>query len=241
MFAELLLAQVVLIFRNQKLLFSILRSTDLNIHSKGIVYDMVTRLYDYVDAEEKKQQRSILYESVKKGVKAIMESVKEVLEKRTDKVVPSEIEQKIKFYRLKEREYQHMVANFNNSEKPIKQVNNANEYQLDQYYKFVKKSPHINPQKMIEIFGLDTPVSKLLLDKYVESFKLDGYPIEQAFRIFLSNFFLIGESQQISRVINKITYHMAQHQKDKTKDWDAVFLICSSILMLNTDLHNPMN
>lgn len=243
MFAELLLAQIVLIFRNKKLLFSILRSTDLNIHSKGIIYDMVTRLYDYVDAEEKKQptQRSVLYDTVKKTVKVIMESVKEILEKRTDKVVPPEIEQKIKFYRLKEREYQLAVSHFNNDEKPIKQVNSANDYQLDQYYRLLKKSPHIIPQRMIEIFGLDTNVSKTLLDKYVESFKLDGYPIEQAFRIFLSNFFLIGESQQIGRVINKITLHLAHCQKDKTRDWDAVYLICSSILMLNTDLHNPMN
>jgi hypothetical protein len=45
---------------------------------------------------------------------------------------------------------------------------------------------------MIEVFGLNTPISKALLKKYMESFKLDSYSVEQALRIVLSNFFLIG-------------------------------------------------
>lgn len=76
MFVELLLSQVLLLFRNRKLLFAILRAADTNFHSQGIVYDLVSKLYDYVEADEKKPTRSPIYELIKKTVKAIMDSVR---------------------------------------------------------------------------------------------------------------------------------------------------------------------
>lgn len=51
MFVELLLSQVMLLFRNRKLLFGVLRAADTNFHSKGIIYELVSSLYDYVEAE----------------------------------------------------------------------------------------------------------------------------------------------------------------------------------------------
>jgi hypothetical protein len=70
-------------------LFDILRATDTNMHSKGIVYELVTSLYDFVEADEKKPVRSPIYELIKKNVKAIMDCVREILEKRTDKHISS--------------------------------------------------------------------------------------------------------------------------------------------------------
>lgn len=79
MFVELLLSQVLLLFRNHKLLFGVLRASDTNFHSRGIVYELVTRLYNYIETEEKKLVRSPIYELIKKTVKAIMDSVRELL------------------------------------------------------------------------------------------------------------------------------------------------------------------
>ena len=83
MFVDLLLSQVLLMFRSRKLLFAVLRAADTNFHSRGIVYELVSSLYDYVEIEEKKLVRSPIYELIKKTVKAIMDSVRDLLEKRT--------------------------------------------------------------------------------------------------------------------------------------------------------------
>lgn len=133
-----------------------------------------------------------------------------------------------------------MVATFNQSKKPIELAGSGtNDYHLEHFVRFLKRSPHINAQKMIDVLGLNTPISKTLLKKYMDSFRLEGYPVEQALRIVLSNFFLIGESQQINRVIEELTLHISQTYKQR--DWDSIYLQATTILMLNTDLHNPMN
>lgn len=133
-----------------------------------------------------------------------------------------------------------MVNSFNTAKKPIELAGNGtNDYQMEHLIRFIKRSPHINAQKMIEVLGLNTPTSKSLLKRYMESFKLEGYPVEQALRIVLTNFFLIGESQQLNRVIEELTLHISH--SSKTRDWDSIYLQATAILMLNTDLHNPMN
>lgn len=63
-------------------------------------------------------------------------------------------------------------------------------------------------------------------------------------RLFTSNFFLTGESQQIGRVIDTITQLYFSHQDPSARllrSSDATYTFANAILILNTDLHNPKN
>jgi Sec7-like guanine-nucleotide exchange factor len=63
-------------------------------------------------------------------------------------------------------------------------------------------------------------------------------------RLFTSNFFLTGESQQIGRVMDTITQLYFSHQDESNrilKSSDATYTFANAILILNTDLHNPKN
>lgn len=57
----------------------------------------------------------------------------------------------------------------------------------------------------------------------------------------LSNFFLIGESQQINRVSEQLSKYLYENDKEKYHHPDNVYMFCSALLILNTDLHNPQN
>lgn len=49
MLVELLMSQIVQIFKNRKLLFHLLKIADVNIHSKSLIDELVSSLYDYLE------------------------------------------------------------------------------------------------------------------------------------------------------------------------------------------------
>jgi Sec7-like guanine-nucleotide exchange factor len=68
--------------------------------------------------------------------------------------------------------------------------------------------------------------------------------LEEFVRLFTSNFFIAGESQQIARVMDTITqlYFSRQEQNNIIlRSSDATYTFANAILILNTDLHNPKN
>ena len=78
----LLLGQLEYIFKHKRVLFSILRLTDLNAHAEPLVESLVTNLYAFVDEEEKKPVKSEAYEAVDASLKEIMASVKSMLDNK---------------------------------------------------------------------------------------------------------------------------------------------------------------
>lgn len=99
---------------------------------------------------------------------------------------------------------------------------------------------------MIDIFSTDNKISADLFAEYIEIVlkQCKENSLEEFMRLFTSNFFLTGESQQIARVLDKITQLFFSHQvKDNQviKSSDATYTFANAILILNTDLHNPKN
>lgn len=82
-----------------------------------------------------------------------------------------------------------------------------------------------------------------MLLKYVESFELTGKSMLDCMRIFLSAFRLPGESQQIDRILvafSEYCHKSCREGKDGLLGSpDMVYLLSFSIIMLNTDRHNP--
>jgi Sec7-like guanine-nucleotide exchange factor len=93
----------------------------------------------------------------------------------------------------------------------------AREATVGRCVRLVKKSAHLESRAMIDILATDHPVSAELFAHYVGVVlrQCREHDLEQFMRLFTSNFFLTGESQQIARVLDTITqlYYKAQQSQ----------------------------
>ena len=60
-----------------------------------------------------------------------------------------------------------------------------------------------------------------------------------ALRKFLSGFRIPGEAQKIDRILEKFAEKFQQSNPDVFPSADTAFVLAFSIIMLNTDAHNP--
>lgn len=100
---------------------------------------------------------------------------------------------------------------------------------------------------------LCNPDESELLATYMKHFNFNTLRVDEALRVFLTKFRLPGESQQIERIIEAFSKRYVEIQQytepiyENTEedssliqpDSDSVFILSYSIIMLNTDLHNP--
>lgn len=82
-----------------------------------------------------------------------------------------------------------------------------------------------------------------LLSKYVESFELNDKSVLDCMRIFLSAFRLPGEAQQIDRILVAFSEYChkscVEGKNGLLENPEVTYLLSFSIIMLNTDRHNP--
>lgn len=82
-----------------------------------------------------------------------------------------------------------------------------------------------------------------MLLKYVESFEFHGQSVLDCLRIFLSAFRLPGEAQQIDRILVAFSEHCfsqcMEKQSEVIENAEITYILTFSIIMLNTDRHNP--
>lgn len=67
----------------------------------------------------------------------------------------------------------------------------------------------------------------------------DETSLDDALRSFLDGFKLPGESQQIARIIERFSNAYFAHCPGPLRSADAAYVLCYSVIMLNTDAHNP--
>ncbi|KAM3160202.1 ARF guanine-nucleotide exchange factor 2 [Lachancea thermotolerans] len=116
-----------------------------------------------------------------------------------------------------------------------------------------EKNGRLNKKSIGE--HLANPDNISLLKKFVNLFDFKGLRIDEALRIMLTKFRLPGESQQIERIVETFSAKYVESQEyDPEKagldiendystvqpDADSVFILSYSVILLNTDLHNPL-
>lgn len=106
------------------------------------------------------------------------------------------------------------------------------------------------------------PFNHEVMQAYLASFSFAGVRIDRALRMFLASFRLPGEAQRVDRVMEAFGKHLyaqnivsleedGEHNESKSlgedadargvfKSADAAFIFAFSIIMLHTDLHNPV-
>lgn len=93
-----------------------------------------------------------------------------------------------------------------------------------------------------EIHEADTmDFHREVLVNFVKSFNFEGENIVTALRMFLASFRLPGEAQQIDRILNTFSLQVYEQCRDRflMASPDVAYLLSFSLIMLNTDLHNP--
>lgn len=112
-----------------------------------------------------------------------------------------------------------------------------------------QKSTRLNKKVLGEY--LAKPANKDILREFMALFDFQGLRVDEGLRMMLKSFRLPGESQQIERIVETFADSFVSQQLSEedapldaekehvTPDRDAVFILSYSIIMLNTDLHNP--
>lgn len=118
---------------------------------------------------------------------------------------------------------------------------------LDEVSRFIfNKSGRLNKKVIGEYFAKPSNVE--ILRKFISIFDYEGLRVDEAIRLLLKTFRLPGESQQIERIVENFAERYAECQESYTpkedEDFikpnkDSVFILSYSIILLNTDLHNP--
>ncbi|KAJ8613377.1 hypothetical protein CTAYLR_002304 [Chrysophaeum taylorii] len=78
-----------------------------------------------------------------------------------------------------------------------------------------------------------------VLHAYVDSLDFTGMEFDVAIRHFLSGFRLPGEAQKIDRMMEKFAERYCIVNKNIFPSADVAFVLAFSVIMLQTDLHNP--
>ncbi|MQL77395.1 hypothetical protein Taro_009810 [Colocasia esculenta] len=105
---------------------------------------------------------------------------------------------------------------------------------------FFRYTPDLDKNKIGDYLGDPGEFNIQVLHEFAATFAFAGVILDTALRTFLETFRLPGESQKIQRILEAFSERFYDQQSaDIFASKDAVFILCYSLIMLNTDQHNP--
>ncbi|KAF5482055.1 hypothetical protein F2P56_002653 [Juglans regia] len=105
---------------------------------------------------------------------------------------------------------------------------------------FFRYAPGLDKNMIGDYLGDPDQFHVLVLKEFTDTFNFSGMILDTALRTFLETFRLPGESQKIQRILESFSEKFYDQQSTDTfATKDAVFILCYSLIMLNTDQHNP--
>ncbi|XP_052181825.1 ARF guanine-nucleotide exchange factor GNL2-like [Diospyros lotus] len=105
---------------------------------------------------------------------------------------------------------------------------------------FFRYTPRLDKTKIGDYLGDPGEFNLRVLKEFADTFKFSGMILDTALRTYLEAFRLPGESQKIQRILEPFSEKFYDQQTSEVfADKDAVLVLCYSLIMLNTDQHNP--
>ncbi|XP_074312123.1 ARF guanine-nucleotide exchange factor GNL2 [Silene latifolia] len=105
---------------------------------------------------------------------------------------------------------------------------------------FFHFTPGLNKTALGDYLGDPDEFHLRVLNEFTSTFDFTGMILDSALRTYLETFRLPGESQKIQRILEAFSEKFFDQQSSETFETkDAVFILCYSLIMLNTDQHNP--
>ncbi|KAI9118925.1 hypothetical protein K1719_009600 [Acacia pycnantha] len=105
---------------------------------------------------------------------------------------------------------------------------------------FFRYTPGLDKNLIGEYLGDPDDFHLQVLKEFAATFYFTGMALDTALRFYLETFRLPGESQKIERVLEAFSETFYDHQSaDMFASKDTVLILSYSLIMLNTDQHNP--
>ncbi|KAL7878046.1 hypothetical protein SRHO_G00046890 [Serrasalmus rhombeus] len=79
--------------------------------------------------------------------------------------------------------------------------------------------------------------SQMVAEEYLSYFNFSGLTVDQALRVFLREFALMGETQERERVLSHFSRRYLQCNPNTIPNEDSVHTLTCALMLLNTDLH----
>ncbi|XP_075518419.1 brefeldin A-inhibited guanine nucleotide-exchange protein 2 [Primulina tabacum] len=151
----------------------------------------------------------------------------------------STIEQR-RAYKL---ELQEGISLFNRKpKKGIEFLINANKVgnSPEEIAAFLKNASGLDKTLIGDYLGEREDLSLKVMHAYVDSFDFQGMEFDEAIRVFLQGFRLPGEAQKIDRIMEKFAERYCKCNPKAFTSADTAYVLAYSVILLNTDAHNPM-
>ncbi|XP_065851501.1 ARF guanine-nucleotide exchange factor GNL2 [Euphorbia lathyris] len=108
------------------------------------------------------------------------------------------------------------------------------------YAFFYRYTPGLDKKVIGDFLGDPDDFHVQVLREFTGTFNFSGMILDTALRTYLASFRLPGESQKIQRILEAFSEAFYDQQtSDIFATKDALFILCYSLMMLNTDAHNP--
>ncbi|KAI3787367.1 hypothetical protein L1987_41795 [Smallanthus sonchifolius] len=105
---------------------------------------------------------------------------------------------------------------------------------------FLKHASGLNKTLIGDYLGEREDLSLKVMHAYVDSFNFEGMEFDEAIRSFLRGFRLPGEAQKIDRIMEKFAERYCKCNPKAFISADTAYVLAYSVILLNTDAHNPM-
>ncbi|XP_058744123.1 brefeldin A-inhibited guanine nucleotide-exchange protein 2-like [Vicia villosa] len=105
---------------------------------------------------------------------------------------------------------------------------------------FLKDASGLDKILIGDYLGEREELSLKVMHAYVDSFNFQGMEFDEAIRVFLQGFRLPGEAQKIDRIMEKFAERYWKCNPKAFSSADTAYVLAYSVIMLNTDAHNPM-
>lgn len=105
---------------------------------------------------------------------------------------------------------------------------------------FLKNTYGLNKILIGDYLGETENFHLKVMHAYVNTFDFHGMEIDEALRAFFEGFRLPGEAKKIDRIVEKFAEHYCKCNPKNFTSADTAYVLTYSIIMLNTDVHNPM-
>ncbi|KAE8720857.1 Brefeldin A-inhibited guanine nucleotide-exchange protein 2 [Hibiscus syriacus] len=105
---------------------------------------------------------------------------------------------------------------------------------------FLKNTSGLKKTLIGDYLGEREDLPLKVMHAYVDSFDFQGMEFDEAIRAFLQGFRLPGEAQKIDRIMEKFAERYCKCNSKAFISADTAYVLAYSVIMLNTDAHNPM-
>ncbi|KAF8687786.1 hypothetical protein HU200_042722 [Digitaria exilis] len=105
---------------------------------------------------------------------------------------------------------------------------------------FLRNTAGLNATMIGDYLGERDDFPLKVMHAYVDTLNFEGMDFGQAIRFLLQGFRLPGEAQKIDRIMEKFAQCYCKCNPNSFSSADTAYVLAYSVILLNTDAHNPM-